>query len=212
VSGLANSWQHALSNKKFVLQFVASIVALVLIISFLPWYFQSVIGPKPGIYLHDPILDLVGPIDFTWAIFILIYSTLFIVLFNTIKQPFQLLLALECYLTIMILRVISMYLITLEPPLGMIVLIDPFIDKIAYGGEPFTKDLFFSGHVSTVMLLGLIEQRSIVKKIILSITPILALLILLQRVHYTIDVVVAPFIAYGVFKWVSIGSKDQNYR
>jgi hypothetical protein len=203
VSGSTNFWKSALSDKKFVLQFGVIIVALLIVISFLPWYFQSVIGPKQGMYLNDPILALVTPVDFTWAIFLLIYSALFIVLFSSIKRPFTLLLALKCYLSITVLRVISMYLVTLEPPSGMIVLIDPFIDKIAYGGAPFTKDLFFSGHVSTVMLLGLVEERPVVKKLIFSITAILAVLILIQRVHYTLDVVGAVLITYAVFRGIN---------
>lgn len=203
MSGSTNSWRDAISNKKFVVQFVVTLIALSIVILFLPWYFQSVIAPKPGIHLHDPILALVNPVDFTWPIFILIYSSLFIVLFTIVKQPFQWLLALKCYLTITILRVISMYVFTLEPPDGMIVLIDPFIDKIAYGGEPFTKDLFFSGHVSTVMLLGLVVHKPAVKKMIFSIAVIIGVLILLQRVHYTVDVVAGALIPYGVFKLIN---------
>lgn len=203
MSGIVNSWKSALSDKKFVIQLGVVIVALVIVISFLPWYFQFVIGPKQGVYLNDPILSLVTPIDFTWVIFLLIYLALFIVLLSLIKQPFTLLLALKCYLSITILRVISMYLVTLEPPIGMIVLIDPLIDNIAYGGTPFTKDLFFSGHVSTVMLLGLVEQRSVIKKLIFSIAAILAVLILIQRVHYTIDVVAAVLITYAVFRGIN---------
>ncbi len=95
---------------------------------------------------------------------------------------------------------ITMYLYTLEPPIGIIPLHDPIVDIIAYGGQVFNKDLFFSGHVATLTLFVLLEERPVMKKILILNTSIVAGLILLQRVHYTIDVISAPFIMIGIFK------------
>lgn len=94
---------------------------------------------------------------------------------------------------------ITMYVFTLEPPEGIIPLHDPLVDAVAYGGVVFNKDLFFSGHVATLLLFVLLEERAVVKKILMVIGGLVAILILLQRVHYTIDVVAAPFVMIGVF-------------
>lgn len=94
---------------------------------------------------------------------------------------------------------VTMYLFTLEPPIGIIPLHDPIVDIIAYGGQSFNKDLFFSGHVTTLTLFVLLEERPVMKKILIINTLIVAGLILLQRVHYTVDVITAPLIMIGVF-------------
>lgn len=197
------TWNNAIHNKRFVVQLVITSAALLSILLYLPHYFHSVIGPRPGRQLHDPILNLFMPQDFSVLIFTLIYLSLFIVLWGLIKKPYLIALGLSTYLIITITRMITMYLFTLEHPEGIIVLQDPFIDRVAYGGNVFTKDLFFSGHVATLTLLGLVEERPWAKKIVFAGTLVVGVLILIQRVHYTIDVLAAPVITYGIIKLVN---------
>lgn len=197
------TWNNAIHNKSFVGQLVITIAALLSILLYLPHYFHSVIGPRQGRQLHDPILNLFIPQDFSVLIFTVIYLSLIIVLWGLIKKPYVIALGLGSYLIITIARMITMYLFTLEPPDGIIVLQDPFIDRIAYGGNAFTKDLFFSGHVATLTLLGLVEERPWVKKIVLGGTVVVGVLIVIQRVHYTIDVLAAPVMTYGIIKLVN---------
>jgi len=194
------TWKSAVHSKAFIVQLVVTIMALLTILLTLPYYFHSVIGPKPGLQLQDPILNLFTPQDFSVLIFTLIYLSLFIVLWGLINKPYGIALGLGSYLVITIVRTITMYVFTLEPPTGIVVLQDPFIDRVAYGGNVFTKDLFFSGHVATLTLLGLVEERPWAKKSVLSCAVIVGILIIIQRVHYTIDVVAAPFITYGIVK------------
>ena len=110
------------------------------------------------------------------------------------------LLGLKCYLLITLLRMTTMYVFTLDPPNGIIPLHDPIVDVIAYGGTVFNKDLFFSGHVASLTLFVLLEERPFFRKILFFNTLIVAGLLLLQRVHYTIDVIVAPLMVMGVFR------------
>jgi PAP2 superfamily C-terminal len=197
------TWNSAIHNKSFVVQLVITIVALLSILLYLPHYFHSVIGPRPGWQLQDPILNLFIPQDFSVLIFTLIYLSLFIVLLGLIKKPYLISLGLGSYLVVTIARMITMYLFTLEPPDGIIVLQDPFIDRLAYGGNVFTKDLFFSGHMATLTLLGLVEERPWAKRIVVGCTLVAGVLIIIQRVHYTIDVLAAPVITYGIIKLVN---------
>jgi hypothetical protein len=96
---------------------------------------------------------------------------------------------------------VTMYAFTLEPPTGIIPLHDPVVDVIAYGGNVFNKDLFFSGHIATLVLFLLLVERSFLKRILIVNTVLVAGLILLQRVHYTLDVVAAPLITYIIMKF-----------
>jgi hypothetical protein len=130
----------------------------------------------------------------------LIYLSLIILLHGIASKPLSILLGLKCYLFITLLRMITMYLFTLDPPKGIIPLHDPIADVIAYGGNMFNKDLFFSGHVATLTLFILLEERAVIKKLMITNMLIVAGLILLQHVHYTIDVIAAPLIMIGVFK------------
>ncbi len=204
------SWKSAIHDKGFVIQLVVSVIVLLSIILYLPHYFHNIIGPKPGWQLEDPILSLFTPVDSSGVIFTLIYLSLFIVLFGLVKKPYQIAAGISSYLLITVFRMITMYMFTLEPPTGIIVLQDPFIDRLAYGGNAFTKDLFFSGHVATLTLLALLEERPRVKKVIWLCMALVAGLILIQRVHYTIDVLAAPLITYGIVKGLKYFPKSAN--
>jgi membrane-associated phospholipid phosphatase len=103
-----------------------------------------------------------------------------------------------------------MYLLPLEPPAQMIPLNDPFVQFFG-SGEILTKDLFFSGHTSTLFILFLITESKPLKNIFLTATVLVAIFVVLQHVHYTVDVIAAPFFAYTsfrIFKVIQNNSKD----
>jgi hypothetical protein len=77
-------------------------------------------------------------------------------------------------------------------------LIDP-ITGIFYGNAVITKDLFYSGHTSTMVLVLLCLEKRI-DKIVASIALIVVMILLLvQHIHYTIDVVAAPVFVYIIY-------------
>ena len=106
-------------------------------------------------------------------------------------------------------RLIVMYLLPLEPPTTLLPLNDPFVQLLGTG-EILTKDLFFSGHTATLFLLFLIIEQRVFKIILLTSTIIVGITVLLQHVHYTVDVAVAPFVAYTSFKIID-GLKNKLY-
>lgn len=202
MSNVIFSWSEARKSKSFVFQFITILIAVFLVVSYLPEYFHSIIGPKQGVQLNDFILNRLPPQDHSWVIFGLIYLSLVITLHGIVRQPLSILLGLTCYFVITLLRMITMYLFTLEPPAGILLLHDPIVDVVAYGGVVFSKDLFFSGHVATITLFVLLEQRPALKKLLIVNSVVVAGLLLLQHVHYTIDVVAAPFIMMSVFQLI----------
>ena len=60
--------------------------------------------------------------------------------------------------------------------------------------------LFFSGHTSLPFLLFLVARDRGFRIAFLLLTLATGTCVIVQHVHYTIDVVVAPFVAYGCFR------------
>ena len=90
-------------------------------------------------------------------------------------------------------------LFPLEPPAGLIGLVDP-LSNFFYGHDKFiTKDLFFSGHTSTMFLLYFCLVKPVDKRIALLVTVLVACLLLVQHVHYSVDIL-GGFV-FGWFSW-----------
>ena len=96
-------------------------------------------------------------------------------------------------------RMVTMELVTLEPPVNIIPLVDPVTVSFYPGGVPFLKDLFFSGHTATLALMVFISRGSVARWGVAVATIAVAVLVLLQHVHWTIDVLAAPLFAW--FAW-----------
>ena len=186
------TWKQALQSKRLRLHLFASGVGAIFLISFLPYFFNDILQPKAGVVLNDFILAQLHPTDWSWIIFGIIYLCVLTVVVSNYSKPFVILIGVEAYIVINLFRMITLYSFTLEPPHGIIPLIDPVITKIAYGDTVYLKDLFFSGHVSTLSLLFLIEGNMIRKTLLFIATIVVAFLILWQHVHYTVDVLFAP--------------------
>jgi PAP2 superfamily C-terminal len=185
-------------NKKELL-FTGILLAIVLL-SFTR--FLKYVELRAGFVFRDPLLNLFTPFDLTWVIFGLIYAGLITAIFFFIKDPHLFLTALQSYLVLVIFRTTAMYLLPLNPPPDMITLNDPFV-QIFGSGEILTKDLFFSGHTATLFLLFLVANKRILKVIFLSFAVIVGISVLLQHVHYTIDVFTAPFFSYTSVKFAA---------
>lgn len=191
-------WKDFLVKKKT--KFVVTVIILAIILFIYPRFLEYV-EAREGVVLNDPVLKLFGPVNLTWLIFSLIYLSLIAAIFRFLKKPELLLLALQSYSLLTIFRIIVMYAAALDPPEGMISLNDPFVQFFG-NGEVLTKDLFFSGHTATLFLLFLISEKKLLKYLFLTCTIIVGISVLLQHVHYTLDVVSAPFFAYTSYKIV----------
>jgi hypothetical protein len=179
------------------------LVSAVVFLIFLAPFFQF-IQNKPGAYLSDPVLNALPAYDLSIPIFILIYGMILVTIALRYSNPHFMLVALATYCTINYFRIITIYLFTLEPPSGLILLQDPFVSLIAYENT-FVKDLFFSGHIATLMVLVFPEPKPVFKYLKLAVTLIVAILLLIQHIHYTIDIVAAPFFSYMAYRLILKG-------
>jgi hypothetical protein len=159
-------------------------------------FFFLFIEARQGYDFPDPVLSAFSPYPLSLYTFVLIYGGIIFTLAHLINKPKLLLRALQALAILMLLRMAVLYAVPLEAPGTMIPLQDPFIEKFFYGQTRITKDLFFSGHVSILCLTVFYMPKY--KILMVMITAAVAVLILLQHVHYSIDVIAAPF-----FSWVS---------
>jgi len=195
---LAKTWKTFLIRKHHKRELFVTILFLaILLLSFVQ--FLNHIELRAGETFNDPLLNIFPPVDLTWLIFSLIYISLITAVISLAHDPVNLLKALQAFILLDIIRTITLFLMPLNPPPGMILLNDPFVQMFGHG-EVLTKDLFFSGHTSTLFLLFLTAHGKILKGLFLSCAVIVGISVLLQHVHYSIDVFSAPFFSYGSVK------------
>lgn len=190
-------WKEALSHNSFIIKLFSALGVLGLIGVFIPSFF-GYIQSVQGYQINDLILNEIPVRNMSVYIFLLIYSVIILGIINLINNPVLFIKCLQAYCLLVLIRMVCLYLVPLEPERSIIPLEDPFLAQFFYSGHAITKDLFFSGHVSTMVLLTLALPFFPLKYIFAATTIIVAGLIMVQHVHYSIDVIAAPF-----FSWLS---------
>jgi hypothetical protein len=120
---------------------------------------------------------------------------IFLILYRSLYSPSIFITYCFTLAVVTIARVTCITLVPLEPPAGLIRLTDP-LTGIFYGNTQIVKDLFFSGHIATLSIIFFSLERKTDKWICAIGTFILAILLLIQHIHYTIDVLASPLITY----------------
>jgi len=197
------SWRQALARPLFLSALFVAVLAGVALMVALPRFFQW-IEERPGVLLSDPVLARWGPLEVSGATFAVLYGTLLIVLATIARHPLIVLRGAYAYILMVLLRMGAMALFTLEPPPDIIPLIDPFTQGFYPGNTPFLKDLFFSGHTATLALMGLLARTRAVRSLAGIGTAIVGSLVLVQHVHWTVDVLAAVPAAW--IAWLAAGA------
>ena len=193
-SPLVTTWQKALQVKGFKIKCLISIGLLVVCAIVSPIIFQH-IQKREGYELNDVVLNWFPSLDLSVYIFILLYLLILSAVVNLFHHPHAFLKALQAYIILTILRFITLLLVPLNPPAGIVELVDPLVDSLLYQ-QSVTKDLFFSGHTSLIFLLALSSPRGPIRQVLFLGTIPLAVMLLLQHAHYTVDIIAAPFFAW----------------
>lgn len=177
-------------------EFVLTLIALILMLVLFSRFAVFVEG-RPGVVLDDPLLRLLPSFDLTWPIFVVIYGGILLGVVTLARLPDALLLAMRSYVLLLVVRIAAMYVAPFAPPEKMILLIDP-VAGIG-PGNALRNDLFFSGHTATLFLLSLTSVPSHLRRLFLVLTILLGAMLLLQHVHYTVDVLSALFFTWGCY-------------
>jgi hypothetical protein len=197
---VAMAWRSAWSDRKFRIKTVIGTILLFCLLAYLPIFFFA-IEERQGISMNDYLLRLIPPCDVSIPTFMIIWSLIIFMLFRCAQRPQLLILFLYSFIILSLSRMLTITLLPLEPPEGLIPLKDPLIG-IFYGGPQkfITKDLFYSGHTSVQFLIFLCLKKKKDKIVSLCATIAVAILVLVQHIHYTIDVLAAFIFTYLVYR------------
>jgi hypothetical protein len=188
-------WGTAWQSPRFRRRIVTAVIVAVGIASFFPVFFQT-IEKRQGIILNDWILNKLPAQDVSFPLMAIVWSMTALLLFRCIQSPDMLMTFLWSYILVSLLRLVTISLVPLDPPANLIGLVDP-LSNAFYGSKFVTKDLFFSGHTSTVFLMALCLHNRIEKLLGFLAAASVGFLLLVQHVHYSVDVFTAP-----VFTWI----------
>lgn len=191
-------WRERLLNPGFRNRFLITTIVLVVVLLSLA-RFLDYNEELSGFTFKDPLLSLFSPIDVTWFTFGLIYLSLIVALVSLSYYPEDFLVALQSYSLVFFFRFCTIFFLPLDAPSTTISLTDPFVEFFG-GGETLHRDLFFSGHVATMFIFYLTSRNKKLRVIFLTNTFLVAAAVLIQHVHYTVDVIAAPFFAYTSYK------------
>jgi len=192
------AWREPVFRKKFVLVWV---LIFPLLAAF-PVFFQH-IEKREGIVLNDWLLNQISVHNVSLPVFIFIWGAALLAIVRCVKSPQTLLLLLWTYLLVSLSRMLCIWLVPLNAPPNLIPLIDP-LTNFFYGKQYITKDLFFSGHTSSVFIIFLGLKRKRDKAITLLFVVCIAVLLLIQHVHYTIDIVAAPVASWLCYQLAKV--------
>jgi hypothetical protein len=195
------NWGRALDNTRFRNKLIAGVLVFALILMILPSFF-AMIEERNGVVLNDWLLNHIGPRDFSLPIFIIIWSTTLLFFIRSYNNPVIFLQAIYCVVFLTIIRIATIWLTPLNPPVTLIAIKDP-LTSLTYGGKDIfiTKDLFFSGHTSNMMILALCFEKKMDKLIGFIAAFSVGTMVLFQHAHYSIDVIAAIFITIIVVRF-----------
>lgn len=195
-TNIFSRWKIALTNFAYTIKLMITIAIFAVGAMQFPTYFSH-IQKRNGQFLNDYVLDYLPAHDVSTAIFAIIYSLLIYMLYRVLTNPNLFLLFALTFVIETVFRMTTIYLFPLNAPSNLVFLHDTFAELLIYGNtEPITKDLFFSGHTATMVMIWLFVEKPLEKFIAAIATFILASMLLIQHVHYTVDILGAFFFTY----------------
>ena len=197
---MKKSWKESFQNPRFRIFFFSGIIVYPLTLYFFS-NFLNQIEKRDGFVPGDYILDWLPSIDLSIPIFTILWASIIYVIYHAIRDSRVFLTFLWGLSLISLSRVLSIYLVPLDPPPDMVDLVDPVVSQMFYAGAPITKDLFYSGHTASVLLAYYCLYGQWPKRLMLIAASLIGIMVLVQHVHYTIDVLVVPVFTFGVY-WV----------
>ncbi len=200
------NWKLAFKNKHFVAKFIASFVFLFALMYFFAW-FLNYVEQRQGHVFYDPVLNFLRPRDVSDIIFFTTYGASLLALIYAFGSPFRTIHLCQMYTLLTIFRIITLFIIPMDPPSTIIPLRDAILQNTFYNDAGNVKDLFFSGHTATLFLFFFFAKNIVIKWIFFVCAVCVAAAVVLQHIHYSYDVIVAPLFAFFAYRLVSKHSK-----
>jgi hypothetical protein len=195
---LPSAWKHAWQFRSFRIQAITTLVAVLSFTLIFNSFFDFV-ESRQGDYLQDYLIDMLPSYDVSWVVFFFLYSGIFLGLGYHLSHPKTILVAFQTYVLVTLLRICTITMFPLEPPPGYLPLREPFVQLFTTEGRIISKDLFFSGHMSTILSLYFSSHRKYIRTFLLFCSLMVGVMVLIQHVHYTIDVIFAVPATYVIY-------------
>jgi len=200
-SNLKQSWKAAFENRTFTLQLVGALSVFLIFPLKADVYFKW-IQLRKGVQWNDPLLNAIPALNVSYLIFGIIYLSVIYLLYRLIQEPKKFLWFAWAFNLETAFRFITIYLVALEPPFGLVDLHDPLAEIFIYGDNlAITKDLFFSGHTATMVFVCFFLPTAKEKWLAVGLSLVLVSLLLIQHVHYSLDVLAAPLFTLAAI-WI----------
>lgn len=198
--GTIGKWKLAWQQRAFRNQLIVFVVIFLGVLIAFPHFF-SFIESRRGYEIADPLLYRIPAIDLSPITFSIIWLMSLFLFIRMIQSPALAIQGVIAINLIFLTRMITIIVLPLEPPPGLIELKDP-ISNYFYGDQHgfITRDLFFSGHTSTMIMIGLLLPGKWEKWVAFSAAVAVGCLVLIQHIHYSIDVIGAWVFTWFLYK------------
>lgn len=197
------NWNAFLKNKTHRKELFVSTILLIIVLTIFFFVLQYAEQRNGFVIEKGWMNSITAAKDFSPFIFACTYSAVIAGIIFCFRKPSTTLLLIRTFLLLQFLRAITLLTIPLDPPENAIPLIDPFLHNTFYHGRANLKDLFFSGHVATIIIFIPIISNKWLKYFLVAAAFLAALFLAWQRVHYIADIIAAPLfsiLAYSIAK------------
>jgi len=201
ISSIKDIWKEAWKSPVKRRQLILIIVLIPVFLLTLPRFFDY-IEKRNGVLFNDLLLAQIPPHNVSVLIFTVIWGMILLILYRSLYNPSIFITYCLTLAIVTVVRIICISLVPLAPPAGLIPLVDP-LSGVFYGEAAITKDLFFSGHTATLMVIFLCLERKTDRRIGLMAVIAVAILLVIQHIHYTIDILAAVVIVYTIYSFTS---------
>lgn len=194
------SFKTHFADKNFLISFFGGL--LLLVVSLVTQFFVSnYTNSLPSTPVTDLILSNIRVYNvdgiFVWGSVLLLFVGVFVGLQRINSMPF----AMKSVSMFVLIRSVFVILTHISSFPTRIAIDSPFFNNEFFNGIFTGNDLFFSGHTGLPFLLALIFWNDkTLRTIFLSFSILFAIVVLLGHIHYSIDVLSAFFITYGIFE------------
>lgn len=213
-SKLVHHWKVLLRDRTYFISLVIGIIVIfgALIVSIWVSAYKDATFYAP---VGDLILEQIPTMNleflFTWGFYSIIAM---ICAYPLFKKPELAPFTLKTFGILLLVRSAFIMLTHVGPPEGFF-----YQDQLLLNGAiestavfRFSNDLFFSGHTSTPFLAFLLFRKTRFRWAMLFGSFLMGATVLLMKVHYSIDVFAAFFIAYGVYAFSDRVFNNLNIR
>jgi len=163
---------------------------------YLPWN-----ETRPGYPVNDVVLRYLPRFDCSKWITLVEFTVCFLTALDSFyyHHPSRYELLWLKFTCISYMKMITTFLLPLEPPTGLINLADPIVERLLlFHTKPLKKDLFFSGHTSMMVLCLLHVTNPHLVPVFTLAVLLMSVMLLHNHIHYSIDVFISLFVVFTI--------------